>query len=269
MTDWDLVADHPTLKLARRGGAARVQLHRPQALNAFDGELAREFLAVLRDLASDDGVRSVLITGAGRGFSAGADVKSQFSDDGARGVVEAEMRELTSPTIEILRSMPKPVIAAVNGPAAGVGCSIALACDLVVAAESAFFLLAFANIGLTPDGGASITVPARIGLGRAFTMALLAERVGAAEAVGWGLADRVVPDDRLVEATEALAARLAEGPTRAYAATKQAINAAQLGGLSAQLDLEARLQGELATSEDFAEGVGAFAQRRAPAFRGA
>jgi 2-(1,2-epoxy-1,2-dihydrophenyl)acetyl-CoA isomerase len=269
MTDWDLVADHPTLKLARREGAARVELHRPQALNAFDGELTRQFLATLRDLAADDTVRSVLITGAGRGFSAGADVKSQFSDPDARSVVEAEMRELTSPTIQVLRDMPKPVIAAVNGPAAGVGCSVALACDLVVAAESAFFLLAFANIGLTPDGGATLTVPARIGLGRAFVMALLADRVPAAEAVSWGLADRVVADDRLAEEAEALALRLAAGPTRAYAATKEAINAAQLAGLAAQLDREAALQGALVQSDDFAEGVSAFAARRSPAFRGA
>jgi 2-(1,2-epoxy-1,2-dihydrophenyl)acetyl-CoA isomerase len=268
MTDWEAVDGYTTLQVARRGGAARVVLDRPQVLNAFNQELSLELLGLLRDLADDDDVRSVLITGSGRAFSAGADIKSQFSGD-AEPDVAAGLEEETNPTIMALREMPKPVIAAVNGPAAGVGCSIALACDLVVASETAYFLLAFANIGLLPDGGATLTVPARVGLSRAFTMALLAERVPAAEALSWGLIDRVAAPEELAEVTEALALRLAAGPTRSYAAIKRAINASALAGLPAQLALEGELQGELARSDDFAEGVAAFTAKRPAAFKGA
>jgi enoyl-CoA hydratase/carnithine racemase len=164
--------------------------------------------------------------------------------------------------------MPKPVVAAVNGPAAGVACSIALACDLVVAAESAYFLLPFANLGLSLDGGATLTVPARVGMSRAFRMALLAERLPAGEAYSWGLIDRVVADRELTEAAEALALRLASGPTRAFAAMKRAINASTLACLQTQLELEATLQSQLGKSDDFAEGVAAFLEKRPPVFKG-
>jgi enoyl-CoA hydratase/carnithine racemase len=178
------------------------------------------------------------------------------------------LREQINPAILAIREMPKPVIAAVNGPAVGVGCSFAVACDLVVAAESAYFLLAFANIGLLGDGGATLTVPGRVGLGRAGVLALLAERLSAADALAWGLADRVVPDAELEETVTGLAMRLAGGPTRAYAATKRALNASCLAGLADQLELEAELQGELAVSGDHEEGVAAFREKRQPVFRG-
>lgn len=268
MTDWQPLPDHAALGLSRSGGAVRIELRRPDALNAFDSEMAAQLLAVLHRLGDDPEVRCVLITGAGRAFSAGADIKSQFGAAEARDVIESELRELSNPTVLALRAMNKPVIAAVNGAAAGIGCSIALAADLVIASENAFFLLAFANIGLTPDGGSSLLVPARIGLGRAFVMALLAERLPAAEALAWGLADRVVPAEELAPVSEALAIRLAAGPTRSYAATKQAINQSMLGGLPAALDLEARLQGELARTDDFLEGVDAFGAKRPPSFQG-
>jgi enoyl-CoA hydratase/carnithine racemase len=269
MDDWELLEDHPTLSLTRRDGAVRVELRRPEALNAFDTELSHELLDALRRLGGDDTVRSVLLTGAGRAFSAGADIRSEFSAPGSRReATEVSLREVFNPMILELRRMPKPVIAAVNGPAAGVGCSIACACDLVIAAESAYFLMAFANIGLTPDGGATLTIPARIGLARAFVLTLLAERLPAAEALSWGLIDRVVADGELDGVCEELAVRLANGPTRSYAATKQALNAAALSGLAAQLELEARLQGDLAESHDFGEGVAAFAERRSPVFTG-
>jgi enoyl-CoA hydratase/carnithine racemase len=178
------------------------------------------------------------------------------------------LREQINPAVLTLREMPKPVIAAVNGPAAGVGCSFAVACDIVVAAESAYFLLAFANIGLAGDGGATITVPARVGLGRAGILALLAERLPAAEALRWGLADRVVPDAELDATTTELALRLASGPTRSYAATKQALNASMLRGLAEQLELETELQSQLAVSPDHEEGIAAFAEKRPAVFRG-
>jgi 2-(1,2-epoxy-1,2-dihydrophenyl)acetyl-CoA isomerase len=164
--------------------------------------------------------------------------------------------------------MPKPVIAAVNGPAAGFGCSIAMASDVVIAAESAYCLLAFARIGLTPDGGASLIVGERAGLGRALRMGLLAERVLATEALAWGLADEVVPDGELQDRAESLAAQLASGPTRAYAATKHALNAALLPALAEQLEREATLQSQLVASEDFNEDLAAFTAGRPPRFRG-
>jgi 2-(1,2-epoxy-1,2-dihydrophenyl)acetyl-CoA isomerase len=268
MTDWEGLPSPTSLALSRIGGARRIQFNRPDAMNAFDSAMARELHAVLGDFATDDTVRSVLLTGAGRAFSAGADIKSQFSSDDAVDVIEQELREISNPTIVLLREMAKPVIAAVNGAAAGIGCSLALAADLVLASEKAFFLLAFANVGLAPDGGSSLLVPARVGLGRAFVMALLAERVPAAEALSWGLADKVVPVDELDEAATALAVRLSNGPTRSYAASKQAINGAQLAGLAATLDREATLQGALVRSADFAEGTAAFTQKRAPEFQG-
>ena len=260
--------DEAPLLIRVERGVATLRLNRPQALNAFDGGLAREFLQALRATGADPSVRCVHITGTGRAFSAGADIKSQFATTDAKAVVEREMRELTAPTILAIREMPKPVLAAVNGPAAGLGCSVALASDLVLAAESAYFLLAFANIGLTPDGGAGLTVAARAGLGRALQMGLLAERVPAAQALEWGLADELVPDAELGGRATELAARLAAGPTRSYAATKRAVSEGLLAGLRAQLDLEATLQGELVASDDFAEGVNAFAQRRPARFGG-
>jgi 2-(1,2-epoxy-1,2-dihydrophenyl)acetyl-CoA isomerase len=265
---WQEEQSIPTLGVARDGGAVRVEFRRPESLNAFDTATAVAFLDLVRRLGEDESVRSVLITGAGRAFSAGADIGTQFADDSALSRVEQELREISAPTVLALRAMRKPVIAAVNGPAAGIGCSIALACDLVLAAESAFFLLAFANIGLTPDGGSSLLVPARVGLGRAFVMALLAERLPAREALSWGLADRVVPDASLRETAEELALRLAQGPTLAYAATKEAINRSMLAGLADAMETEARLQGTLLASADFREGIEAFAAKRPPHFTG-
>lgn len=164
--------------------------------------------------------------------------------------------------------MPKPVVAAVNGPAAGIGCSLALACDLVLAAESAYFLLAFVNIGLAPDGGSSAFVPSRVGLPRAAEMAMLGERIGAARALEWGLINRVVADSDLRSEAEALIERLAAGPTRAYAQTKRQLNAWVFPGLDEQLELEATIQQEQVASADFVEGVTSFVEKRPPRFRG-
>jgi len=164
--------------------------------------------------------------------------------------------------------MDKPVLASVNGAAAGIGCALALACDLVIAAESSFFLLAFVNIGLVPDGGSSVFVPARAGAGRAAEMAMLGERVPAAQGRAWGLVDRLVAADSFATEVDALAEQLATGPTRAYAAAKQQLNARVYAGLDEQLELEASLQQEMAGSEDFGEGVMAFLEKRPARFTG-
>jgi 2-(1,2-epoxy-1,2-dihydrophenyl)acetyl-CoA isomerase len=259
---WQTDDDTAAVVVARREGVARVTLNRPDRLNALDLDSSRLFRDRLVELAADDSVRCVLLTGAGRAFSAGADVTDSFDDRTARSRVAQDMRDVTSPTILTLREMPKPVIAAVNGAAAGVGCSFALACDLVLAAESAYFLLAFANLALTVDGGASLLVPARVGIGRAFVMALLAERLAASEAVDWGLADRVVPDVELAPVAEALALRLGAGPTGAYAATKRLVNEAQLAALPAALAREADEQSARLDSAEFDAAVVAFQQRR-------
>jgi 2-(1,2-epoxy-1,2-dihydrophenyl)acetyl-CoA isomerase len=270
MGGWNVVEETEVLRLLRHGGAVRLELCRPDSLNAFDDRLSIGLRDALLRLAGDESVRCLVLTGSGRAFSAGADIKrprpDSEEDPGER--TRTVLREQFNPAILAIREMPKPVIAAVNGPAVGVGCALAVACDLVVAAESAYFLLAFANIGLACDGGATITVPARVGFGRAGALALLAERLPAAEALSWGLADRVVPDAELEETVTALALRLAGGPTRSYAATKRALNASALAGLADQLELEAELQGELAVSADHEEGIAAFRDKRQPEFRG-
>jgi 2-(1,2-epoxy-1,2-dihydrophenyl)acetyl-CoA isomerase len=164
--------------------------------------------------------------------------------------------------------MPKPVVAAVNGAAAGIGLSLALACDLVLAAESAYFLLAFVNIGLVPDGGSSLLVPSRIGFARAAELAMLGERLAAPKALDWGLINQVWPGDDLADRAEALCAKLAEGPTGSYAGTKRQLNNWLYQNMADQLEFEATIQQERAGSADFAEGVAAFAEKRAPRFTG-
>lgn len=267
MNGWNELEASGVLRLLRQEAAVRVELHRPHALNAFDDRLAIELRDTLQRLAADDDVRCVVLTGTGRAFSAGADIKAPTEGDRGEATRHV-LREQINPAVLAIREMPKPVVAAVNGPAVGVGCSFAVACDIVVAAESAYFLLAFANIGLTGDGGATITVPARVGLGRAGVLSMLAERLPAADALRWGLVDRVVPDGELDAVTTELAQRLASGPTRSYAATKRALNASTLRQLPEQLELETELQAELAVSTDHQEGIAAFAERRRPTFRG-
>jgi len=254
---------------ASNGAELRIELNRPDRMNAWDKQLGIDLRAAVELAAGDDSVRAVTITGAGRAFSSGADLRAGF-DPTATGEpdVGSALRERYHPIITGVRRMPKPVLAAVNGPAVGIGCSLALACDIVLAADSAYFLLAFVNIGLVPDGGSSVFVPARVGAGRAAEMALLGERVPAATGRAWGLVDRLVSDDSFAAEVDAFAERLATGPTRAYAGAKALLNERMYAGLDEQLELEAAQQQEMAGSTDFREGVMAFLERRPARFTG-
>ena len=252
------------------GGVGRLTLNRPDSLNAWTADFGRDLKQVIEGEAADPSVRAVLITGAGRGFSSGADLKEGFdpAEDGMPDV-RKELHELYHPIIAGVRRIEKPVVAAVNGPAVGIGASLAFACDLVLAAESSFFGLAFVNIGLMPDGGSTLFVPTAVGKARALQMALLGERVEAQRALEWGLVNFVYPDDRLLPEANVLVEKLAAGPTRSYASSKQALNKMLYPDLEGQLDLEAELQHTLARTRDFQEGVTAFVQKREPEFQGA
>ena len=252
------------------GGAGRLTLNRPNSLNAWTAAFGAELKSVIEGEAADPSVRALLITGAGRGFSSGADLKEGFdpAEDGMPDV-RKELLNIYHPIIAGVRRLEKPVVAAVNGPAVGIGASLAFACDLVLAAESAYFGLAFVNIGLMPDGGSTLFVPAAVGKARALQMALLGERVDSARALEWGLVNYVYPDDTLLDEAGALLNRLAGGPTRSYASSKQALNRMLYPDLDGQLDLEAELQHALARTRDFQEGVTAFVEKRDPQFQGA
>jgi 2-(1,2-epoxy-1,2-dihydrophenyl)acetyl-CoA isomerase len=260
---------YETVTLTRREGAAWIELNRPDALNAWNTQLGDDLHAAVHAAAEDDEARAVVITGAGRAFSSGADLKQGFEPT-AEGHpdVYTRLTEVYHPIITTIRRMPKPVIAAVNGPAVGIGCSLALACDLVYAAESSYLLLAFVNIGLVPDGGSSLFIPARLGFTRAAEMALLGEKISAQQAFDWNLVNRVVPDADFGAEIEQVATRFATGPTRSFAGTKRQLNASLYPHMDDQLELEATIQQEMAASGDFMEGVMAFVQKRTAQFKG-
>jgi 2-(1,2-epoxy-1,2-dihydrophenyl)acetyl-CoA isomerase len=262
---------YETIELTIEDSVANVTLNRPERLNAWNQQFGEELRDALLKDAADPSVRAVLITGAGRGFSSGADLKDMLEQamSGAPVPDVGELlRERYHPIITGIRELPKPVVAAVNGPAVGIGCSLALACDLIWAAESAVFGLAFVNIGLVPDGGSTFLVPAAVGKARALEMALLGQPVSAEQALEWGLINRVVPDGKLMEEAGSLARRLAAGPTRSYANSKRALNNSVLKIMGEQLDLEAQIQSEMAGTADFTEGVQAFVEKRDPVFKG-
>jgi 2-(1,2-epoxy-1,2-dihydrophenyl)acetyl-CoA isomerase len=260
---------YETVDVNRDGAAVKIALNRPDRMNAWSDGLSQDLLAVLREVAADETVRAVMLTGNGRAFCSGADLK-----DGADDAVAGKLDTYTTltrwyhPIVTTIREMPKPVLTAVNGPAAGAGLSLALAGDLVVAAESAYFMLAFVGIGLVPDGGASLFVPSRVGFARAAEMAMLGERVSASKAVDWGLINSAWPDAEFAARAGALLARLAAGPTRSYAGSKRELTHWMYDRMAAHLELEASIQGELAASADFVEGVSAFLQKRPPEFGG-
>ncbi len=260
---------YENVEVNRDGAAVKIALNRPDRMNAWSDGLSQDLLTVLREVAADETVRAVMLTGNGRAFCSGADLK-----DGADDAVAGKLDTYTTltrwyhPIVTTIREMPKPVLTAVNGPAAGAGLSLALAGDLVVATESAYFMLAFVGIGLVPDGGASLFVPSRVGFARAAEMAMLGERVSASKAVDWGLINSAWPDAEFAAKADALLARLAAGPTRSYAGSKRELNHWMYDRMAAHLELEASIQGELAASADFVEGVSAFLQKRPPEFGG-
>lgn len=251
-----------TLYMTRDGALLSIILNRPQVLNALTPELLTELHEAL-SLAADDAVRAVLLTGAGRGFCSGADLTTAPLDDAAT-VVET----LYNPVVRALMGLRKPVVAAVGGVAAGAGMSLALACDLRLLSEDAVFTLGFSRVGLALDAGMSYTLPRLVGPARALELAYSGRNVDAREAVALGLGERVLPADGFAEAATAFAKALSEGPTESYVRIKEQIAVSSDNTLEAQLALEARLQGEASRTEDFREGVRAFAEKREPVFHG-
>ena len=262
--------DKPVI-VALQGGVLTLTLNRPQRLNALSHELAGDLTAAFGRARVDKLVRAVLLTGAGRGFCAGADLSGSGPGDPGRDGkpdVGSAIDRVFHPLIRAIRDLPKPVIAAVNGVAAGGGASLALACDIVLAARSARFDQAFVRIGLMPDMGSTWFLPRVVGESRAKALAMLGTPVSAEDALHMGMIWQVFDDANLMEEAAKLAIRLAAGPTLAYGALKKAMNAAIGGALGQQLDLERDLQRELGRSDDFAEGVAAFLAKRAAQFRG-
>jgi 2-(1,2-epoxy-1,2-dihydrophenyl)acetyl-CoA isomerase len=253
------------VETSRDGAVLTITLNRPDVLNAFNRELHRALAAALKE-ARDGGVRAVVLTGAGRGFCVGQDLTELRE---APGDIGSRLRENYHPNIRAIRSLEKPVIAAVNGAAAGAGMSLACACDLRLAAGSATFVPAFINIGLIPDSGGSYFVTRILGPARAFEWLASGKRLTAAEAHAWGLVSEVVEADALAFRAAELAAQLAELPTRGVGMTKRLLDHAVTATLEEQLEREAQLQAAATQTEDFNEGVAAFLEKRPPRFRGA
>lgn len=245
-------------------GVATLTLNRPESLNALSGAMVDELRAAVESL-SGTGARCLLMTGEGRGFSSGADLAS---GGGLPDDVGASLENHFNPLIEAMFACPMPVIAAVNGPCAGAGCSLALAADVVIAGRSAYFLQAFINIGLIPDAGATWLLPRLVGRARAMEMMMLGERIPAEKAEQWGLISRMVEDDRLLEEAQALAARLAAGPTLAYGLVRRLARDAEQSSLTEALAAERIAQRDAGRTDDFKSGVMAFLQKQPPRFEG-
>jgi 2-(1,2-epoxy-1,2-dihydrophenyl)acetyl-CoA isomerase len=247
-------------------GVATITLDRPDALNSLTVPLKTELLQAFQRAAADAGVRAVVLTGAGRAFCAGQDLRERLEPDALP--LADEIRARYNPLIRAMRSLEKPIVGAINGVAAGAGASIAFACDIRVAAETASFVLAFGRVGLVPDSGATWLLPRLVGAAKAAELALVGDALSAADAERLGLVARVVAADRVVDEARAIALKLAGGAPRAIALTKQALNETWDRDLDAALEHEAELQGIAGATADHAEGVAAFVEKRRPTFRG-
>jgi 2-(1,2-epoxy-1,2-dihydrophenyl)acetyl-CoA isomerase len=262
-----------TIQVAAAGGVLTITLDRPDSLNALNEQMSLELAAALRTAQRDDGVRCVVLTGAGRAFCSGQDLRA-VREHYAAGLDEqgvdfgALLRQKYNPLVARIRTLEKPVVAAVNGPAAGGGASLALACDLRLCARSAYFMMAFVHVGLIPDMGATLTLLQHVGYARAAEMCFLGERLSAEEALACGLVNRVVDDEVLPATTQEIATRLAALPTRAIGLAKRALYRAWTAALDDQLEYEAFLQHTAGKTADHREGVSAFLEKRGPKFEG-
>ena len=262
--------DYSKIRLTHEGGVAVVTLSDPATMNAAGADTARELSDAFRRIAGGEGgARAVVLTGEGRGFCSGANLAANPGGSGGDGPPDAGagLRAIYNPFVTQLRDLDIPIVTAVNGAAAGVGCSLALMGDIIVAAESAYFLQAFRRIGLVPDGGSTYLLPRLIGKARAMEMALLGEKISAAKALDWGLINRVVPDDQLMTTAMEIARELARGP-RAIGMIRKIMLTALDAEWAAALEQEADTQTLAGRTEDFREGVSAFLQKRPAAFQG-
>lgn len=258
-----------TIHFERGDGVARITLNRPERLNSFTAEMHMAFAAALDEVEGDASVRAVLLTGAGRGFCAGQDLNDRAVAPGGAAVdLGQSVERYYAPLIRRLAALPKPIVCAVNGVAAGAGANIALACDVVIAARSAKFIQSFAGIGLIPDSGGTWVLPRLLGQARALGLGLTGEPLPAERAETWGMIWRCVDDDALPVEAAALAQRFASGPTRGLAETKRLIRQSWLRSLDEELDLERDAMRELGFSADYQEGVAAFTAKRPPVFTG-
>lgn len=257
------MSDTPTILYEAAGPVATITLSRPEVYNALNAQLHRELMAALRQAERDAAIRCVLITGTGKAFCSGQDLR-EFADVGRGLDIGARLRESYNPLVMAMRRMGKPIVAAVNGPAAGAGMSLALACDFRVAAESARFSAAFVNIGLIPDCGMVYFLPRLIGHARALEMCLTGAQVDAATALAWGLVSRVAPDAEFPEAARAFAEALADRPAAAVGMIKRALEMSQYSDLPQVLEYEAEAQVVAGAHPDFLEGVAAFREKRPP-----
>ena len=258
----------PLVLVQRESGYRVITLNRPDRLNAFNDAMHEALRDAIDDAEGDEDCRVILLTGAGRAFCSGQDLNDRLLKPGEKPVPRESLEKYYNPLVKRLRTLPFPVVAAVNGVAAGAGANIALACDIIIAARSATFTQSFARIGLIPDSGGTYILPRLIGEARARALMLTAQPVPAAQAADWGMIWRCVDDDQLLPEATALCAQFATAPTQGLALIKRALDASATNTLDEQLDLERDLQREAVMSPDYAEGVRAFMEKRKPKFQG-
>lgn len=264
------MAEENILLVEQKGAVQIITLNRPEKLNSFNDELTFKLQDALKEAEKDSNTRAIILTGAGRGFCAGQDLQSRAvsADSGQKVSLGDSIRRRYNPIIIRLRRMEKPIICAINGVAAGAGASVTFACDFRFAAEGASFIQSFSKIGLIPDSGSTFFLPRLIGVSRALDLIFTADKLETEEALRLGLINKIVPADQLMSCALEFAERLAKGPTKAYGLTKRAVNRAVFPDLEELLDYEASLQEIAGRSEDFAEGVKAFAEKRQPVYSG-